>query len=253
MQGKGNSGGDWQDAQSYAPLLQADRALVAWEWLRRDPAYCVAARSCRSSSRLQGSGAGLFGLVAFEPPDVAVPQARPLWRTNAYPYVLWAELMEAAHPDDVIDFASLDPLAKVVLDAGQAHLLLSDGFRYVRLDGPPGTFKGPAGLRYQLHGMRSAERPLVTLQRFLSVTRRGAFQRSLHGPEPRARRWILQLRAHDALAKGTSQREIATVLLGGSAGERNWRIRQPSIRSQVQRLVRSARLMASGGWQALLS
>ena len=32
-----------------------------------------------------------FGLVAFEPPDLGVPHARPLWRGEVHPQVLGVE------------------------------------------------------------------------------------------------------------------------------------------------------------------
>jgi hypothetical protein len=60
------------------------------------------------------------------------------------------------------------------------------------------------------------------------------------------------LRAWDALQDGAAQREIAAVLLNPCAGEPDWRIRNPSLRSRAQRLVRLARSMAGGGYLALL-
>lgn len=60
------------------------------------------------------------------------------------------------------------------------------------------------------------------------------------------------LRTWYALAGGADQREIAEALLGRSAGEPRWRSREPSLRSQAQRLVRSARVLASGGYRELL-
>jgi hypothetical protein len=62
----------------------------------------------------------------------------------------------------------------------------------------------------------------------------------------------MMLRAWDALRSGAAQREIAEVLLSRSAGEPRWRVREPSVRLQAQRLVRSARAMAAGGYCALL-
>lgn len=60
------------------------------------------------------------------------------------------------------------------------------------------------------------------------------------------------LRAHDALAAGASQREIAAVLLDEEALAPRWRVEAPSLRSKVQRLVRSARAMADGGYRLIL-
>jgi hypothetical protein len=63
---------------------------------------------------------------------------------------------------------------------------------------------------------------------------------------------ILLLRAFDALAAGASQRDIAQILLSASAGLPSWRVMSPSLRSQAQRLTRSARTMAAGSFWALL-
>jgi hypothetical protein len=60
------------------------------------------------------------------------------------------------------------------------------------------------------------------------------------------------LRAWDALIAGASQREIACMVFSRSAAGARWRIREPSIRSRTQRLVRSARDFAQGGYRELL-
>lgn len=31
----------WHDAKAYSALLHYDRALLMWEWLRRDPSYRI--------------------------------------------------------------------------------------------------------------------------------------------------------------------------------------------------------------------
>jgi hypothetical protein len=61
------------------------------------------------------------------------------------------------------------------------------------------------------------------------------------------------LRTWDGLAAGADQRQLAEVLLSRSAGGPRWRAREPSVRSQVQRLVRSARAFAAGGYRVLLA
>jgi hypothetical protein len=136
---------------------------------------------------------------------------------------------------------------------GREHLLLSDGLRTIRVDVLAGSLaRGPAQLFYLLAGFAAAERPLLTLRRLLALRRTGRFSRSLHPRETRAQRWVLALRAFDALATGAGQREIAALLLNREAGEPRWRSRASSIRSQSQRLVRSARRMANGGYRGLL-
>jgi hypothetical protein len=250
------SGRHWRDRAAYAPLLKADRSLFAWEWLRRDPLYRAAAHRARSaapSSSGSGPRPGQFGLVAFEPPDLAVPDARPLWRLDVHPYVLRAEPIGARHCADMFDLAPLRGFARIHVDVEGEHLLLSDGLRAVRLDGPAAAFTGGrAALRYALEGLASAEPPLLALRRFLALCRTGGFARSLHRREAKARRWIEILRASDALASGADQRAIAQELLSSSVAEPGWRNRESSVRSRAQRLVRAARQMADGGYRRLL-
>lgn len=246
MQAETVSRTDWRDSAAYAPLLDADRSLLAWEWLRRDPLYRAAVN--KSSAR-----AAQFGLVEFESPNLRVPDARPFWRADAYAYVLRVVPVLESAQSDRIDLSALSAFASVIASPPDEHLLFCDGLRTIRLDGPEGAFtSGPAALRYILEGLGSAEPPLLTLRRLLALCRAGKFARSLHRSDRGARRRVLMLRVADALAAGADQREIARELLSTSAGERRWRIREPSIRSQVQRLVRGARQIAAGGYRELL-
>lgn len=236
---------DWRDGAAYAPLVGADRSLFAWEWLRRDPDYRVAADRAFSvcgGQRREDTAAAAFGLVGFEVPDLGVPHARPLWRSEVFPRVLAVERGVGGQARDMFSLGRWSNIATLLAGERAEHLLLSDGLSTLRLDGPPGLFsRGPACLRYRIEGLAAAESLVVTLRRFLALCRNGSFARSLHPGEPRARRWILMLRAWDALAEGASQREIAEVLLGGSAAEPRWRSREPSLRSRAQRLARCAR------------
>lgn len=60
---------DWHDAAPYARLVTLDRAGMAWEWLRRDPAYRLF--HAESSSEHRG---GEDGAVVRALPQV--PSAR---------------------------------------------------------------------------------------------------------------------------------------------------------------------------------
>jgi hypothetical protein len=242
---------DWRDAAPYALLIEADRTIFAWEWLRRDPSYREAARAASEGG--EGVTPDQFGLHAFEMPDRAAPHARPIWRMEAHPFVLCASALAAGPSSDTFELSCRGSLATIVQEAGAEHLLLSDGLRVVRLDISAGTLlRGPVQLHYALTGLQLVEKPLLTLRRLVALWRTGGFSRSLHVREPRARRWILALRAYDGVAAGADQREIASMLLSAVAGEPRWRSNAPSIRSQVQRLTRMARLMPAGGYRALL-
>lgn len=253
--GEDNRAPDWRDARAYAPLLDADRSLVAWEWLRRDPLYRAAALGVLSGEAGGGSARPQdWGLCAFEHPDLAAPRARPVWTADACPDVLQAEAAPSSDPADSFDVERFRGISAIIPGSdGDEHLLISDGLRTIRVDVYRRSLvAGPAQLCYRLAGFASVERPLLTLRRLLALQRNGRFSRVLHGREVRARRWQLVLRAHDALAAGANQREIAAILLSRAAAEPCWRSEAPSIRLQAQRLVRNARHMAAGGYRALL-
>lgn len=264
MTAKDEADGNWRDDAAYRPLLDADRSLIAWEWLRRDPAYRLAATKAPGGGN---GGAERWGLHAFEPPERSIPDARPLWRSDVHAFVVAADALPAdldadgsrhrprpEGAEDLFDLSRFGPLARFVADrGGTEHLLLSDGLHMIRLDIASGTLSlGPVRLAYRLSGLASAEKPLLALRRLLALSGSGGFSRALHPRSARARRWVAMLRAHDALLAGAGQREIAALLLSGAAGERCWRTRSPSIRLQAQRLVRSARAMAAGAYLELL-
>lgn len=253
----GRQGADWRDAGAYAPLLAADRSIFAWEWLRRDPGYRAAAeRALEGIGQTDDKSAAPehWGIHAFEPPDLPASLARPLWCANFHSYVLKMDAGQPGAATDAFDLERFRSISTIVVAPNaREHLLISDGLRAIRIDVLTGTLAGgPARLRYRLGGFASAEQPLLTLRRLLALWRTGQFASSLHPHEARAKRWLLMLRAHDALATGAGQREIAAELLSREAGELRWRSRCPSVRLQVQRLARGARHMTTGGYFELL-
>jgi hypothetical protein len=166
---------DWRDAASYAPLLEADRSILAWEWLRRDPVYREAA--ARAPRGLWTVAAGEWGLAAFEPPGLAAPLARPVWSAEAHPFILPVLACGPGEARDTFDLGRFESLLSLVMAPGRGeHLLLSDGLRSIRLDGTAGTLaRGRVRLRYLLSGLESAEKPLLTLRRLLALARTGDF------------------------------------------------------------------------------
>jgi hypothetical protein len=252
--GAAGPGADWRDADAYALLLRADRSIFAWEWLRRDPCYRAAAEQALEGGAASVREAAAWGLLRFEDPGLAAPDARPLWRAEDHRLVLRARAVRPREPRDTVDLASLCGLSTMIEQpAGGEHWLLSDGLSAIRLDLVEGTCRcGPVELQYLLFGRASLRGPLLSLRRLLGLIEARRFGKALHPAEPGARRWILRLRAHDALACGASQREIAAAMLSASAGTARWRVHEASLRSQVQRLVRSARWQARRGWRAFL-
>jgi hypothetical protein len=244
---------DWKDASAYALLRRADRPAFAWEWLRRRADYRDAALAARTGEG--GKEQSLeWNLHGFEDPACSVPLARPVWAAPRHRWVISARAEPAgSNDDDSLDIGDLAPFVTLVAAASVQRLLLSDGYRSIRADlaGAP-LDRSPVRLAFELSGIRSLDRPLLVLRRFQSLATRHRFIDALYPPLGRARRLILQLRTYDALCAGANQADIAEALLSAGLQRRGWRVHSPSIRSQSQRLVRSALTMARGQfWQLL--
>ena len=238
---------DWHSAAAYEPLHHCDRAMFAWEWLRRD----VALRAVLEN----GGGddiARAFGLVRLEHPDVTVPEARPIWSADIDPSVLVA-LAEPSAGDDAFDLRRFEGLASCTATDSHEHVLLSDGYQSVRLDLPTGALDGPVRLRWQLAGLASAAMPIDALQRLIFLHETGRFPARISPTADRARRWAMLLRVFDALLDGASAREIAETLYGPDAAGPRWRIADAAWRARVQRLIAAARNLAAAGPSAILA
>jgi len=245
---------DWRDAGPYAPLLKLERPGFAWEFLRRDPSYRAAALEA-FRTRPTATPRPEWGLHAFEHPDRAAPDARPVWREDVLPFILPIIAVDQGPSNDRLDVGALRGLATLArMPGGREHLLISDGFRSIRLDVVGGTLAdGPVSLVYQLTGFDRLEPPLLVLRQLLALIRQGDFSPGLHRADRRAHRWVALLRARDAIDAGAGQREIAARLMNPDAAGPRWRVESPALRSRVQRLVRQASLMERGGYRALLA
>lgn len=241
---------DWRDPSAYR-FERLDRPGFAWEWLRRDPGYRDVA-SCAATKGALGerveTSAAHWGLVRFEPPELAAPEARPFWRAEVDSAVLAADVSACGtHDTHAMRLGQFGNLLTLVGGGDASHLLLTDGWRHLRID-LHGPFDPAVPLlpRWRLLGL-TPQPQLLALRRLMSVVRSGEFASRLWPPEPRARRWILALRAHDALAAGMGHRVLAELLGAETEGER-WRIREPSIRLQAQRLAALARSLQGKGF-----
>ncbi len=141
----------------------------------------------------------------------------------------------------------------VVSRDGSEQLVLSDGYRRIRVDVRCGSLQeGPVRLSYELQGLAGTEFKLLTLRRFIALCRLGRFARNLHPPERLAPRWVAALRVYDAILEGTTQRVITAVLYGNKSIAVSQESGSDFLRLRVQRLVRHGRNMVSGGYLELL-
>jgi hypothetical protein len=228
---------DWRDPAAY-PFERLDRAGFAWEWLRRDPGYREASR--QHFLPFDGAAAR-WGLVRFEPAELAAPHARAFWRADIDGEVLVADALDVdARHHAALRLGEIAALLSVTSMGNVTCLLVTDGWRRLRID-----LHGDVAVdrtllpRWRLAGME-LRLQLRALTRLAAVYRSGDFPSRLWPRDPRTRRWILALRAHDALSAGARHRDLAA-LLGGDASSERWRVREPTIRLQAQRLAMLAR------------
>jgi hypothetical protein len=152
-----------------------------------------------------------------------------------------------------LDLAQFESLAKLIASPLGERLLLSDGYRSIRLDVRGDSFRNsPVCLSYELVGIQALERPLIVLRRLRALVAAGRFLPSLQPSPRRALRVIQLLRAYDGIRTGARHIDIADVLLRRELKRGPWRVHLPSLRSQAQRLAKAARHMARSRFWALL-
>lgn len=150
------------------------------------------------------------------------------------------------------DIAGVAHFATVLRSGDGERLTLSNGISRISLHLIEGSvLAGPVALRFVIDDAR-APMQVRTLLRLRALRERGAFGAWLHRPEPRARRWIHQLRAVDALVAGASDRDIASALFGSARVTLEWSDRDGSLRSAVRRLIAAARRNLAGGYRDIL-
>ncbi|OYW86532.1 MAG: hypothetical protein B7Z20_07225, partial [Sphingobium sp. 32-64-5] len=162
---------DWHDASAYAPLLGAEPAGLAWEWLRRDEAYCAAAGSGSALdppgwwATAEDPAARDWGLHAFVDPALPAALARPVWRREVVGNVLVAAASASGPLDDRFDLTRFAAFATFVQgENGAEHWLLAEGTASLRLDIPYGSLlDGPVHLAYDLSGFAALPGPLAAI------------------------------------------------------------------------------------------
>ncbi|MGS1016137.1 DUF2285 domain-containing protein [Allosphingosinicella humi] len=198
------------------------------------------------------------GCIFAEDPRLVSTEARLIWHADLDPDTLRvAAVPTSADHGDRFDPEKFERHLTIVTDPdGREHVVLSDGYRHIRIDVEEGSLAAghPVLLHYALHGTvgPKAEAELIPLRRLIGVLRTGRFLPALFPHDRRVGRWLVTLRVQDALCAGASQRDIAMVLFGSERIPVDWRIASDSLRSRVRRMIREARRFAGGGYRKLL-
>ena len=149
-----------------------------------------------------------------------------------------------------LDLSEL-PAVAAIEESGE-HLLLSDGLRSLQLEVVQGTLlRGPVDLTFCIEEAHTRAQ-IEALQSLLALRRRGQLSGCRAASVASQSRWIRQLRVHDALAAGASQRQIGIELFGSEETRRHWKEGSGAVRSSVQRLVRAALRNVAGSYLKFL-
>ena len=147
---------DWRDSKAYEALRNADRSALAWEWLRRDPGYCESFRDYSQQSPTEAAAElARWGLHAWVAPALGARDARPVWRAERHPQALQARARASAVDAGSFDLARLAPLATLIGDGQNSHLLMTE----------PPPLPSPGCRRTYPH--RRAGAPSLCLERLL--------------------------------------------------------------------------------------
>lgn len=186
--------------------------------------------------------------------DTQATDARLFWHEELDAAVLLAVARPPTAHNTGFDVRSLSNLATILCDTTFERLSLSDGYHHLRIDIASGSLlRGPVTLRFLIDDDARAPAKLTEILRFRALRSRGSFAKWLEPALPQRRRWVLQLRALDAVNAGATTREIASALFPIRAAREDWRNDGESVRSSIRRLIANARRMSEVGYRAILS
>ncbi len=224
---------------AYLWLLQLDGAGLAWEYLRRNPAYWADWRARQASG---AASARRWGLKALDDPALDARSAHPIWS----PEPQGAIRLAAAQDGEAFGLWGLP--GRKSLAPGQAGLAARlEERRTWRLslhddltDGRPFAFVVAAG-----EGLAARCRAVEAFQAAIA----GAAMVAPRPPAPQ----LVHMRCLfvlDAIAAGASQREAAGLLFGEAAADA-WHA-DGRERANLRYLLSRGRALRDGGYRALL-
>lgn len=239
----------WYPTAAYLYVLHLDGPALAWEYLRRHPAY----RRDWLRRRRQPEVAQAWGLRLLEDPALDARDAHPVWFPDHDAVLLLYPDSDPPPDAALFEFWHI-PGHKHLTHDGKRLVLVS---RWpdccVRLALAPGLADGMA----YVYAVRACTAPcasyrMVTAELDKLVTADGtapaAAARSR--PTPAALLELHTLQALDAALAGASLRETAIGLFGTEAASGGW-YADGGLRSRVRRLVRRGQSLMRGGYRRL--
>ena len=253
---------------SYGYVLSLSPSDLAWEFLRRSPAYqrdyqlnrkgiSVVPHRPRGGKqfvmvRRRSRSATSWGLSFFADPVLAAPNSPVCWCSSpAAPLIdtIVQRTSDKTTPDLWID--NVATIRHVVLGPGNEQLvLIKDAVFAVAL---------------RLHGCRASLAPVNTSFLYRGLPDPDSIARSLsglirliHHPDYRAHKDREHLFLRDALVAldgnslGASYREIATIIYGPDATRAAWVSASRWMKDRVRRALAKGELLRDGAYRELL-
>lgn len=250
MRASDDDAAPWEATAAYLYLLQLDPPALAWEYLRRDPAY----RACwRRFGRQAGAEAARpWGLVWLADPDRDARDAHPVW-DDCLPSLL--HLRATGGPAG----AGLDlwhipgPKRLIALPDGFA-LEAGDGAHLLRARLGPGVLDGqPVVCTVPLDARLHAQAALLAAHAAHLAPRRAcprARYAASHLVPLAARHHLHALQALDGARAGASQRHIAEVIYGRDWVHAYWHT-DSALRAQLRHSLARGFALMRGGYRDL--
>lgn len=265
MRAPENTNAPWQATAAYLYLLRLDAPSLAWEYLRRSPAYraCWRGRGYRAPP----GAAQSWGLAQLEDPDLDARRAHPVWDDRMpallHIYAIDAPAGETAElgldlwriPGEKRLAALPAGYALQVRDAtGTVHFLrarLGPGV----LDGQPALCTVPLDTRLHAQAALLAEHAAHFAPRRAAAS--GQVHPALrhvyppvHAVTQASLHHLHALQALDGALAGASQRHIAEALYGAERMRTCWHA-DSALRAQVRHSLARGYALMRGGYRQL--
>jgi len=238
----------WQASAAYLYVLRLDGPSLAWEYLRRNPAYIEDWQHRQSDPcRIDR-----WGLTFFENPVADARSALLSWRFDCHRFIRIAR-DDSGDADAKFKLQSIPGRKSLLHDGRRLLLKLFVGTRAVSLaiakelcDGEP--------FAYLLTPGRAISARWRAIQEYEATLRRADAPSQWTVSRRPGRMSILHMRALQAIdgrASGASHRKIAAAIFGADQTSQKWHA-DSELRAQVRHLVRRAQMFMHGGYQRLV-
>jgi hypothetical protein len=241
---------DWRNSDSYLWVTALPRPALAWEFVRRSPAYREAYHSSDGSEH-----AVTWQMVRLEDPALDARHAVPAWIGRVFDEIL--PLRTGVRPQEAVRAAiNVDQLrcqmTAIEEDAGTTHVLFAERGRLLHLAVEVDPAAGDMLMTPAVAPKPLTVKRTLALRRLADLAEHGELREHLYPAESRAPRFARILQALDGALAGARHRDIAVSLFGQRRVTQDWASPDNHLRDHVRRAVAQGRTMMAEGFVRLL-